>query len=316
MRFSLGFVVKTLLVVACVWYVFHGVDVQRLGEVASHISPFGLLFFLVVLVVDFGVMGMRLRFLSRYTLSTAEGMNAGFLGVGLNTVLPAKLGEVAKCVYITRTTSGSLGQTLGMVFWERFSDLNCLLLFSTLAAVASGKVVIAGPLVIITGVLWLGVVLVRLKPSLVPILAKLAYFDKLQRIALDLGSEVAEGVSARRFSRLILLSLVVWILYWGQYAAFLLGAVGLPLTMWQVLAVFVIGAGGMAVPSSPGGLGVFEAAMVLGLTLFGVEKELALATAIVLHLSLALPAVIWAGVVILKSGMSLQELRGAKTVAE
>lgn len=315
MRFSLPVVLKTALVLGCVGYVLHGVDVARLADAVENVNLFGLSLFLAVLILDFCIMGLRLRYLSRGQLTVSAGINAAVLGVGLNNVLPAKLGEVAKCVFIAKSSGGTLGQVLGIIFWERFSDINCLLLFSCVAALASGNA-IAGPLVVLVCGLWVAVLAVRLRPSIVPFLARFVYFQKLRLIALDLGNEVAGGLGAGRFFKLGLLSLGVWTLYWGQYAGFLVGAAGVDLGVWQTLAVFVIGAGGMAVPSSPGGVGVFEAAMVLALTLFGIEKEIALATAVMLHLALALPAVVWAGVVILKSGMTIRELRGAKAATE
>ena len=63
-----------------------------------------------------------------------------------------------------------------------------------------------------------------------------------------------------------------------------------------------------SIPASPGSLGPFEALAVLSLVFMGVDKETALAYAVVLHLALLLP-VIGAGLAHLAArGLTLRQL--------
>jgi len=60
-------------------------------------------------------------------------------------------------------------------------------------------------------------------------------------------------------------ALGVWVLYFLQYVLFLRLGAGLDLGIMQLLVVFVLAAGGMALPALPSGVGVYQAAVVVGL---------------------------------------------------
>jgi len=88
------------------------------------------------------------------------------------------------------------------------------------------------------------------------------------------------------------------------------------LSMGQTLAVFVLSALGMAMPSSPGAVGVFEAAVIFGLGLFGVDKELALAIGLLIHMMQYIPTTVAGLMVLLKSGLSLKTIRHSDQALE
>ena len=80
--------------------------------------------------------------------------------------------------------------------------------------------------------------------------------------------------------------------------------------MGQALAVFILSALGMAMPSTPGAVGVFEAAIVFGLNhLFNVDKELALAIGLLIHMMQYIPTTAAGLVVLARSGLSLKSIR-------
>ena len=95
-----------------------------------------------------------------------------------------------------------------------------------------------------------------------------------------------------------------------QYFAILRWGAGLDLTFGQVLSVFVFGALGLAVPSSPGGVGVYEAVMVAVLTGLGVDKEQALAVGLVYHAVYSFPVTAYASGLLARRGLTLAAIRG------
>ena len=65
----------------------------------------------------------------------------------------------------------------------------------------------------------------------------------------------------------------------------------------------------MAVPSSPGALGVFEAVVVLSLGWFAVGKEAALAAALLMHAGQYVPTTLAAVMILARAHIRPAELR-------
>ena len=65
----------------------------------------------------------------------------------------------------------------------------------------------------------------------------------------------------------------------------------------------------MAMPSSPGALGVFEAAVVFSLGLFGVDRAQALTAGLVLHMVQYIPVTVAGLIIFAKSGLNLRKIR-------
>jgi uncharacterized membrane protein YbhN (UPF0104 family) len=66
-------------------------------------------------------------------------------------------------------------------------------------------------------------------------------------------------------------------------------AMGLQLSIWTGLLLLVVLQVGMAVPSSPGRIGVFHYLVVVTLLAFGVDREAALGCGVMLHLVTVAP---------------------------
>jgi len=102
---------------------------------------------------------------------------------------------------------------------------------------------------------------------------------------------LASLVVVRRPRRLIGLigwSLIVWLLSaLTNHLAFL--ALELAMPVWAPLLLLVVLQVGVAVPSSPGRIGVFQYLTILTLALFSIEKEVALGYSVVLYLVVYAP---------------------------
>ncbi len=263
----------------------------------------------MLLVLDYTGMGLRLSVVSRGRVGVAGGINAAILGLGVNNLLPAKAGEFAKTLYLRQECGVSVGTSLGFVFWERFADLNLLLFLAVGAVWASGLDLAAGPLALAACCLWAGVALAVLAPSLADRLAGLLYFQPLKDMTRDVAGQLRDGASPGLLLRVALVSLGVWVLYFLQFYVLVRFAANLPLTPAQALAAFLMAAGALAVPSTPGGVGVYEAVVVAALGLYHVPGERALAVALVYHAMLYLPSTGYALWLLARRGLSLKDLR-------
>ena len=305
----LSIALRILLVAACLVYAFWGVDAALLGAALTRYDPLLLLGALVYSFGQYMLLGVRLNFLTQKRGGFLTCLKASVFGLGVNNLLPAKLGEVAKAFYLRTKAGIPLGQGLGLVFWERFMDVNFLLAAALTATACMGLKLAVVPLAVMAGGIWACLLGVRLFPGLAYGLTRLLPGKRLR----ELASEVLLQLQAKRhpgfFPLLALYSAAIWTAYSGLFHLVFIELAGLPLSFGQVITAFIIATFGFAMPSSPGGLGVFEAAIVLALGLFQVPKEEALAVGIVLRAIQYIPPTLAALYLMASSGLSAKTLR-------
>jgi len=297
------------LAAACLGYALWGVDFSRLWQVLSEFRPASMLLYALAVLGSALVPGLRLRFLAGGRIGPATGLRACLLGLAVNNVLPARLGEMAKAVYLRREAAISLGQALEMVFWERFFDLSALLVLGVAVAALLGQTVILYPLLAIVGGGWAFLLLLRLRPGAAHACLRLVPGERLRLFAGEML-----GLLESRLRAGFLLRLAGWTgLAWAGYAtAYGLGLclmAGFPLDPTLVLTVFAVVTLGFALPAAPGGMGVFEASAVLALSWFGVDKDRAFAVGLALHMLQYIPVTLAGLWVLASSGLSLSGLR-------
>jgi len=150
---------------------------------------------------------------------------------------------------------------------------------------------------------------VRTYPDFVGrIIAKLPS-SRLSGFLADLKLQILHGVTPGFMVLLGFYTFMCWLLYAAATFLVLLWVARLPISGAHAGAVFVISALGMAMPSSPGALGVFEAAVVFSLGLFGVDRSQGLAAALVLHMVQYIPITLTGLLVLGKSGLNLRKIR-------
>jgi hypothetical protein len=228
-----------------------------------------------------------------------SSLNEGYL---LNTVLPLRLGELARAYAVSRGGSLSAGRALATVVLERLIDV-----VVSLAGLALALPFVAAPgwardiawgagAFLALLVLGLGIALSQ-RRNLAGLLGRLPGGGPWKDLRVQADDFVAGLELIRRPSRLGLAALWsagAWATAWIQLALFM-AMFGLQGSL--VVSLFVAGvvAFGAAVPSSPGALGVYEASAVLGLLVFGFDREAALSVAILWHgLNLGLTALLGA----------------------
>lgn len=113
----------------------------------------------------------------------------------------------------------------------------------------------------------------------------------------------------RRFLLAFMWTVVHWVLcaasYWIGYRAIGLEAPFMSAIFVQSLIVLAV-----AVPSSPGFVGVFEGAAFLGLSVYGVPKEIALAWAIAYHVASYIPVTVLGIIYSIRMGLHFGDIKG------
>jgi uncharacterized membrane protein YbhN (UPF0104 family) len=109
-----------------------------------------------------------------------------------------------------------------------------------------------------------------------------------------------------------LFSIILYsLLLWGIYAAgnaLLLRAFRITLPVYVPFYLLVVQAVGVAIPSSPGFVGTYHAAVVAGLAAFGIQQEESLSYAILAHFIMVVPIILYGTFLLWRDHLSLQSL--------
>jgi hypothetical protein len=301
---------RIVLVAGCLAYVFWDIDLAAVVRALAAFDPVGVFLMALFMWISFVAGGRRLVFLSRGEATFKDCFNAEVLGLGLSNILPAKGGEVAKALYIRREAGMPFSRSLSMVFWERFFDLNAVFALGLVAAMFMGKPLIAVSLGAFTLAIWLVLASVRKWPGLAPGLSRLLVFEKLKLFFAETAQRTAEGMRPGYLLGAAIFTAPVWLSYYLEYHFLLFTAAGFDLTFSDGLSVFVLGVLGLAAPSSPGGIGVYEAVIVAALGLHGIEKENAVAAGLVFRFFQYVPITLYALGLVAGKGLPLGLRRG------
>ena len=90
-------------------------------------------------------------------------------------------------------------------------------------------------------------------------------------------------------------------------------AARLDLPMTAALCVIAFLGLGVSLPSSPGFIGVFQAATVLALSMFGIDKADALSYSLLLHASQFIPITLWGLLLLVVEQVSLTDVARARS---
>jgi uncharacterized protein (TIRG00374 family) len=212
-------------------------------------------------------------------------LNEGYL---INHVLPWRLGEVGRGILLAGGGNDSIMRVLSSILVERLYDIFFALIFLILLLPqAAGLESITQNAFFVGGILVIGttflVIFVR-RPEVVR--AILSRLPGPRERYLALWEQMQAGLVALRDTRVLFQSLgwmlVTWLLAGIEYGLVLRAVVPDAAWSWAFFMLPVTLLGG-AIPSTPGYLGVFEAAGVLALSVFGVRESQALAVALLLH---------------------------------
>lgn len=246
-------------------------------------------------------------------------INEGYL---FNNILPFRMGEVARAFLLNKTAKIPFWEVLSTIMVERIIDIAFLatLLLSTVPFVvgvgsAEQAAYVASVLVIVgfSVLFWIA----RNTEKTIRIFERLtARWPKLTEFGRDKLESILNGLATlkdfKRFMKVLFFILLSWSFNIAWYTLLLRAFVPEASLLWGAFAVGFISIG-ISIPSSPGYVGVFEAAMTYALSLFSIPESTAFAYAVVSH-SLYLVITILIGAVALgRDGQSLgQVFRGIR----
>lgn len=309
---------------------------EVMAELAGANLPL-LLVSTVIVTLTFPARAIRWRILLAGEAPSAPMKpfwHATAIGFMANNVLPARAGEFARAVAGSRLIGVPTATALASIAVERIFDGLILVLLLALAIASPDfpRLASVHGTSVSTIAAWMGAVFAAALLFLFAMVhapeRALALVERIigrvfpQRAAAFLVRLVRGALAGlavlrtpRDFLRVVVWSFVVWLLNAAAYAigfhAFGLG--GLPVTASFLLQGLV--ALGVAIPSSPGFFGLFEAVSRESLALYGVPGGPAFSYAVGIHLTWFVPITLIGLVILARTGLKLGEIRAAERSA-
>lgn len=294
---------------SCLVYVFWDIDVDLF---VSIVSSYHLLPVIIATLIVFGgylALAARLRTLSEKKISFKISIIGTIIGQGVNNILPAKLGEAVKAIYLSRETNQSSAWFFGLVFWERFFDLNALLILGLVIVYLISSPFSMGAFTSLLIAIWAVLLLMQRWPDLARKIVKNIPFKKINSFCSELFEHLIKRLSLQTSLRVTGWTIILWLQYIFQVGLILLWAADLQISFAAVIVIFIVSGIGLNLATSPGGLGVYEAAIVVSASWFGVGHEDALASAIVLHVIQYVPSTILGLLLMSRSNISFKQVK-------
>lgn len=332
-RAALGISLSALLL----WLTLRGVEFRDVWELLRRSN--GLLFLLGTAVATciFPLRARRWQPILEPVAGTipfAPLWRATAIGMMANNVLPLRAGEVARAYALTRQVPRvALATSLSSLAVDRLFDaiVVFLLMFGAMLDPAFPSDVrikgltipqLAASGVVLMFFLLIGCYTVVLQPARVEKLLSavaLRIVPKFEPVLIRFFGHVAGGLAvlkdSRRFLAVLFWAFAHWVTHaLGLYICFL--AVGIDVPFSAALFLQGILALGVAVPSSPGFVGVFEGAATIGLAVYGVPTTLAVSWAIGYHVLSFIPITVMGAWYFARLGIGMRELRGASETAK
>lgn len=259
--------IKIIFTIIISVYLFYGFDFKKINlDIVSINTILYSSFFLFL-----GQIVLSVRFKYIIDSKFLPALETIIVSNALNMILPARLGEAIKALYLKKYYGFEYKISIAAVFVERFFDLIMLFfivlywMFVYLENPYIKKIAIVLFLLIIF-------VLIFFNSSFI--------FKILKKLPGNFFEEFYLSVNLMLKKTYILMfwSFVLWCIYLLSYVVFFNF-----LNFKQILEIFILSTIGLMIPLLPAGLGTFEGVVVFYLTKYGISKENALILAGTYH---------------------------------
>lgn len=282
-----------------IWFSLHGVNWSDVGAALERVHyPWLLVFIPLTAGVEYWVRTERWRLLLSETTNRRGLLFPIVAGAFfMNTVLPFRAGEAARIFWTHRRLNRPLAGTVAALAVDRLMDsLALVILFLSALAARPGTTI---PHTAVLGLMTAGIV-------------GLVFFVILARFSEEIGRRVISlplpgffqrliqsfiaGAAPLRSFKTLVSTLFLSVFLWSLLSGVLLGAgriFGLPLT-WAESTLLLAGiALGVALPSTPGFIGTYEAAGVGALSILGYDKSVAFPFVASVHFVQIVSTALW-----------------------
>ncbi len=312
-----------IVTIVLFWLLFRQIDLVLFVRYLADSNLLYVAAGMALYLSSFIIRGLRWRALLGHLkkISLVESIRLVAAGYAVNNVLPGRIGEFTRA-YLAGSRNGiSRTAAFASIFVERIFDgltvflILAVLLFTypfpgwvrNLAELAGLIFVSLFVFVLFSSFSDLPVRIVRAVSGRVPKWLAMP-FDLLEKFLH--GTRAIESLS--QLATVLFLSFVVWSIEIGVYVL-IVKAFGLHIPWIAYLLMLVTVNMGMLIPSTPGGLGVFQFAVVKSLEIFAIVTTLGMAVSLVLHMAQIVPVTIIGLVWLWRNHVTLAALEKEKS---
>jgi uncharacterized protein (TIRG00374 family) len=289
-----------------------GIHLSEVVDAIEAASPLPLVAGVLLIMASYPLLAVRWRGIAADLdpPPATTMLELVLIGSAVNNALPARLGEVARSVGLARTSRSPVLRAFGTVVVDRVADI--LFFAAAFAATVAfsptpgwvrwvglgGTVITVLLVVVIVGVV---VVMARRPASALPpgrIMAQAINF--------------ADGLRCVRTPSAAIRALFWTAAAWGVWmvGAWCVGdAIGIRLSVSEMVFTTALLGLGSAVPSAPGFIGTYHWIAASALGLFAIGGADALAYAVLVHAAWFIPTTVIGSVLMVRWGLSFAELR-------
>ena len=328
MSFTVGLAVSAV----ALYFAFRKVDIGDLLTYLASINYIWVLPALAMVMISFYLRAVRWRIIleSSRKISVWHAFHPMMIGFMINCILPGRLGEVARPAILQKKEKVPFTTGLATVAAERIFDI-CLLLVLFIVTVSAVRIrpdvnltfgkyhlnratldIIFGGMLKLGVVLICGIILISIAkvreffygiimaaPNLLIFAgqnAKNSLRQKICKPLVGIMENMAQGFALMRYPKKVILCSILSLLIWGllafSYYLFSLGSPGIHLSYYELSIVMVIICFFISLPSVPGWWGLWEAAGVFAMSLFGVSSKEAAGFTLANHALQVFPVII------------------------
>jgi glycosyltransferase 2 family protein len=312
------------------------IDMAMLWESVKAADPLYLALMSVLIIFFYWIRAVRWRYLTepvKKGLPVRSLFSATMIGFMANNVLPARLGEFVRAYALGKRERLPASPVFATIVVERlFDGMSVLLLI--LVAIAFMPPEVAGGVAGTfreVGIVSLGLYVVMIaviaffmrRPHLPERWARALvrpFSAGLSDKAGGLARSFMDGLEVVKEPRLLVMILLFTVVHWGLLPLtplIMFKAFGFHYGAYDSLFIFVLTCIGVALPSTPGYVGTFHAAVMGGMVLLGLDNDRALGFAIVTHAVNYIPVTLLGLYYLSKENMSLGGIKkleeGVKT---
>ncbi len=311
-------VIGTIVSAGALYLAFRGVDYSSVGATLLRANTTFIMLALLSVAVNTLIKAIRWQVLigdEGKSIPLREILRVLLISQMLNTIIPARVGELSRAYMIGKQGPGS-AFILGTVALEKFIDIILyLILFVFLVLLMPVPAWISQPIypfAIISLSSLLAVLLIsRYQRELLGLMTRSLRWlphHLQERITRLVGSALASLAILKDWRSTLVVgwwSAIVWITaVLNNYLV--LGALGITAPPPAALLVMVVLQAGIAIPSVPGKVGVFQYLCILALDVFAVDRTLSLSYGVLLQAIIFLPTTTIGVLLLWASGLTVR----------
>ena len=340
---KLKFWIGMLISVLCLYFVFRGIEWHKVVAVLGQVNYLYLIIGALVHLSTIWVRAERWKYLLApvKAFDFRQLVPATAIGFMANNILPARAGEFIRAYIIGKKARISGTASFATIILERVFDMVTMLFFLVVVllfikfppALDPAQQSLLSPTLmkemgLLSAIFVAGLVLFLVLFKEFPQKTRAVVQKMLTPLPKVLQGKVLGLLDSFRLGLQVLTAgkhlvyLIGWsLVVWGAYAFgnwLMLWAFGLQLSLLAAIFIMVLIAFSVALPSSPGYIGPFHAAIVAGILFFlpGYDRSSAAGIAIVFHLIAVGPVTLLGLFYLWQENLSLAEIQHLEKTEE